>query len=119
MTGFGFSNGPLLVQALDAHVIIRMHDGAGISAIEDGGVFPDAVKSLELETVPICPNRSASIVFAQKVRNFVGLDAVMKRSDLVTEFACDFEHDRHFVGPVTMIMNQDFPVQYAGQRLQF
>ena len=45
------------------------------------------------------------------------LDAVMERADLVSEFACDVDHLRHFVRAIAMIVHEYVSAQHFGESL--
>ncbi len=43
----------------------------------------------------------------------------MERGDLVIEFPRHIEDLRHFIGAIAMLVDEDFPLQHAGQGFEF
>uniref|UniRef100_A0A0N4Z8D2 Phenol hydroxylase n=1 Tax=Parastrongyloides trichosuri TaxID=131310 RepID=A0A0N4Z8D2_PARTI len=111
--------GGFLVQALDQFGVVRVDDGArALGRVGQGGVLLDAVQSLHLEAPPAGPHGGADAFARQHRRDLVGLDRMVEGRDLVAELLGHIEHDRHLVGAVAVVLDQDRAVQHAGQGLK-
>ena len=81
--------------------------------IDDRDVFLDAVVCLDLEAPPVGPHRRACAVFREEIGNLVSLDRVLEACDLVAHLMAEIDHDRHFVGTVTVIVDQNLAIEHA------
>src|SRR5690606_16441086 len=51
----------------------------------------------------------------EKGRDLEGFIRVVKGSDLEPELARDIEHDRHFIGAVAMVLDENFAAEHPGK----
>ena len=53
----------------------------------------------------------------KQVGDLVRLDAVLEAGDLVAKLLGDIDHDRHFVGAIAVVVDQDLAVEHASKRV--
>ena len=95
-----------------------MDDGArALGGVDQGGVLLDAVQGLHLEAPPAGPHGRADAVGGQLRGQLVGLGGVVEGGDPVAELLGHIQHQRHFVGAVAVVLDQDRPVQHPDQGL--
>ena len=92
-----------------------MHYGARPGLLHERDVFLYGVIGLHLEAPPVGPKGAADPLLRQYVGDLVGLRGVMKSGDLVIELPSDIEHDEHLIGPIAVVVNEDFPPKHAGE----
>ena len=94
-----------------------MDDGACAALFQEGCILLDAVIGFELEAPPSCPRRRANAVLGEHWRDLVGLGCVVERCNAEAELHRNVDHDRHLVGAIAVVLNEDFAIQHTGQRL--
>ncbi len=69
--------------------------------------------------VPLHAGNQPDVIFSKLIRDFVGLYAVMKRTNAVTKLLGHIENGEHLIGAVTVHVNENVAAQCAGQRVEF
>ena len=108
--------GGFLIQPLGQFGVVGVDDGArSLLGVDQGGVLFDGVQCLHLEAPPAGPHGRADAVGGQLRRQLVGLGRVVEGRDAVAELLGHIHHQRHLVGAVAVVLDQDRPVQNAHQ----
>ena len=92
-----------------------MDDRAGIGIVDQRDVLVDRVVGLHLEAVPVRPHRRADAVAGQQIGDLVALDRMVEGRDPESELARHVHHQRHLVGAVAMVVDEDVSGEDVGQ----
>ena len=98
--------------------VVGMDDRAAAGGVDHRRILLDRVERLHLEAPPARPGGDADALAREQRRDLVGLDGVVEGADPEAELARDVDHDRHLVGAVAMVLDQDLAAQHAGQGVE-